>query len=221
MFKKILIAEDFQDTNTGIAITLSHKLNNPEIQEELYCDKAYNRLKLAHAHGVPFQLLITDLSFKESHVDRKLTSGVDLIDAIKAIQPDIKVIVNSMEDNPIKIKTLFQEQKINGYVCKGRHSLTELVEAISGVSQGINYVSPQINLVSGNNIFELDEFDIMILTELADGLSKKEIAKKFKQHNITPNSESTIDKKVSKLFDDFGAKNTTQLIAILTRDGLI
>ncbi|PXX26320.1 response regulator transcription factor [Arenibacter sp. ARW7G5Y1] len=221
MFKKILIAEDFQDTNTGIATTLSHKLNIPEIQEELYCDKAYNRLKLALTNKVPFQLLITDLSFKESYVDRKLTSGINLINSIKAIQPNIKVIVNSMEDNPAKIKSLFQEQKINGYVCKGRHSLTELVEAIHMVNQGQTYVSPQINMVSGNNVFELDEFDILILTELANGLSKKEIAEKFKQHNITPNSESTIDKRVSKLFDDFGAKNTTQLIALLTRDGLI
>lgn len=221
MFKKILIAEDFQDTNTGIATTLSLKLNIPEIQEELYCDKAYNRLKVALTNEVPFQLLITDLSFKENHVGRKLTSGIDLINAIKVIQPNIKVIVNSMEDNPAKIKALFQEQKINGYVCKGRHSLTELVEAIRKVYLDNTYVSPQVNMASDNNVFELDEFDIQILTELADGLSKKEIAAKFKQHNITPNSESTIDKKVSKLFDDFGAKNTTQLIAILTRDGLI
>jgi len=221
MFKKVLIAEDFQDTNTGIVNTLSSKLNILEIQEELYCDKAYNRLRIANTIGEPFELLITDLSFKESHIDRKLTSGIALINAIKAIQPSIKVIVNSMEDNPVKIKTLFDQQKIDGYVCKGRENLNELISAVHKVYLNNTYISPQIKMEINNNVVELDEFDILILTELADGLSKKEIAEKFKQKKISPSSESTIDKKVSKLFDNFGAKNTTQLVAILTRDGLI
>ncbi|SDE46487.1 response regulator transcription factor [Cellulophaga baltica] len=221
MFKKILIAEDFQDTNNGIVNALSNKLHISEIQEELYCDKAYNRIKVAQTNNDPFELLITDILFKENHVDRKLRSGIELINAIKTIQPSIKIIVNSMEDNPSKIKTLFEKQKIDGYVCKGRHSLDELAEAIYLVYQNNTYVSPIINMVSNNNVFVLDEFDLSILKELADGLSKKEIAIKFKINNITPSSESTIDKRVSKLFDDFGAKNTTQLIAILTRDGLI
>ena len=221
MFKKVLIAEDFQDTNAGIVSVLSNKLDIHELQEELYCDKAFNRIKVAHSNGAPFELLITDLFFKENHVGRKLTSGVDLIKAVKAIQPSIKIIVNSMEENPSKVKSLFKEQNIDGYVCKGRHSLNELIAAILDVYQNNIYLSPQINMTSNQNVIELDEFDVSILTELANGLSKKEIAEKFKQNNITPNSESTIDKRVSKLFDDFGAKNTTQLIAILTRDGLI
>ncbi len=221
MFKKVLIAEDFQDTNAGIVSALSNTLNISELQEELYCDKAFNRIKVAHSKGEPFELLITDLSFKENHIDRKLTSGVDLIKAVKAIQPSIKIIVNSMEENPSKVKTLLKEHNINGYVCKGRHGLTELTAAIFEVYQDNTYLSPQINMISNQNVMELDEFDISILTELANGLSKKEISEKFKQNNIIPNSESTIDKRVSKLFDDFGAKNSTQLIAILTRDGLI
>ncbi|WP_203256341.1 response regulator transcription factor [Hyunsoonleella ulvae] len=221
MFKKVLIAEDFQDTNAGIVSALSNKLKIPELQEELYCDKAFNRIKVALSKGAPFELLITDLLFKENHTDRKLTSGVDLIKAVRAIQPSIKIIVNSMEESPSKVKLLFKEQYIDGYVCKGRHSLNELTVAILEVYQNNIYLSPRINMTSSQNVIELDEFDISILTELANGLSKKDIAKKFKQNNISPNSESTIDKKVSKLFDDFGAKNTTQLIAILTRDGLI
>lgn len=221
MFKKVLIAEDFQDTNTGIVNALSNKFNIPKIQEELYCDKAYNRIKVANMAKQPFELLITDLMFKESHTNRRLTSGIALIEAIKSIQPSIKVIVNSMEDNPVKIKELFNKQKIDAYVCKGRENLNELISAMHEVYQNNTYISPQIKMHSNNNVVELDEYDIQILTELADGLSKKEIAEKFKQNKIAPNSESTIDKRVSKLFDDFGAKNTTQLIAILTRDGLI
>lgn len=218
MFRKILIAEDFQDTNQGVSKMLREKLQIPFLQDELYCDKAYNRLKFALNENDPFELLITDLFFKGDHVLRKLTSGLQLIHAARKVQPDLKVIVNSMEDNPAKVNTLFKEEKINGFVCKGRHGLTELINAVQEVYHNRTYVSPALDLNVSNNVFELEEFDLMILQGLADGLTKKEISEKFKKENITPNSESTIDKKVSKMFDEFGAKNTNHLIAKLIRE---
>ncbi len=221
MFKKVLLAEDFQGGNHGIVEVLREKLHIEELQEELYCDKALTRLKVALKNHVPYELLITDLLFVADHIDRKLTSGIELIKASRALQPTLKVIVNSMEDNPVKINTLFKEQKINAYVCKSRHGLTELVNAIQEVYHNRTFVSPQINLNVADNVFELDGFDMMILKDLADGLTKKEISEKLKQQKITPNSESTIDKKVSRLFDEFGAKNTHHLIAKLVRGGKI
>ena len=218
MFKKVLIAEDFQDTNQGISEMLRDTLHIPVLQDELYCDKAYNRLKYAVTKKEPFELLITDLFFKGDHVQRKLTSGLQLIAAARALQPNLKVIVNSMEDNPVTVNALFKEEKINGYVCKGRHGLTELVNAVQEVYHNRTYVSPGIDLNVSNNVFELEEFDLMILQSLAEGLTKKEISEKFKKEHITPNSESTIDKRVSKMFDEFGAKNTNHLIAKMIRE---
>ena len=156
--------------------------------------------------------------FKGDHVQRKLTSGLQLIAAARALQPNLKVIVNSMEDNPVTVNSLFKEEKINGYVCKGRHGLTELVNAVREVYHNRTYVSPDIDLNVSNNVFELEEFDLMILQSLAEGLTKKEISEKFKKEDITPNSESTIDKRVSKMFDEFGAKNTNHLIAKMIRE---
>lgn len=219
MFKKILIAEDFQDTNKGMVNALENRLQIESIQEELYCDKAYNRFKVAYDIGEPYGLLITDLTFKESHVTRRITSGKELIGTIRNIDKNIKVIVNSMVDDPAIINPLFTEQKINGYVCKGRNSLNELINAIQEVSQNRTFVSPQLNLNTGNTIFEMDKYDLMILKDLSDGYTKKEISEKLKKQNISPNSESTIDKKVSKLFDEFGAKNTHHLIAKLIKQG--
>ena len=93
MFKKILIAEDFQDTNKGIVNTLEDRLQIEEIQEELYCDKAYNRFKLAFDQNEPYELLVTDLSFKEGPVARRLTSGQSLIKAIRRVDPNVKIII--------------------------------------------------------------------------------------------------------------------------------
>ena len=97
----------------------------------------------------------------------------------------------------------------------------ELINAIGEVYQNRTYVSPQLKLNSIDSIFELDEYDLMILKDLSEGFTKKEIAEKLKQMNIRPNSESTIDKKVSRLYDDFGAKNTNHLIAKLIKLGKI
>ena len=221
MFKKVLIAEDFQGDNKSIVDTLKSQLNIAEVQEEFYCDKAFNRLKLAYMNSEEFELLITDLSFKESHITQTLTSGVELIEAARRLQPDIKVIVNSMEEQAVKIKPLFDTYHINAYVCKGRQSLDELVKAMQAVACGTTYLSPQIDLNTAKNVFELDELDLVILKNLAEGLSKKEIRYKLKKMDLRPNSESSIDKRVSKLFDEFGAKNSTELVAKLIREGLI
>lgn len=221
MFEKVLIAEDFQDTNLGIVGTLQEKLHIAEVQEELYCDKAFTRIKVAHADEQPFELLVTDLHFKQDHVTRNITSGIELIETARALQPNLKVIVNSMEDNPMKINSLFKEQKIDGYVCKGRHGLTELVCALQEVYHNRTYYSPQINLNVADNVIQLDDFDLNILNGLADGLTKKEVSQKFKKEHISPSSESTIDKRISRLYDEYGAKNTTNLLFKLVKDGKI
>jgi DNA-binding NarL/FixJ family response regulator len=221
MFEKVLIAEDFQDANLGIVGTLQEKLHITEVQEELYCDKAFTRIKVAHADEQPFELLVTDLHFKQDHVTRNITSGIELIETARALQPNLKVIVNSMEDNPMKINALFKEQKIDGYVCKGRHGLTELVSALQEVYHNRTYYSPQINLNVADNVIQLDDFDLNILNGLADGLTKKEVSQKFKKEHISPSSESTIDKRISRLYDEYGAKNTTNLLFKLVKEGKI
>src|SRR5690606_2102575 len=217
MFNKVLVVEDFQDTKSGIVDMLRGELKISEIQEELYCDQAHNRLKVAQAQGEPFELLITDLMFKEDHVKQRLTSGPELIRAAREIQPDLRIIVNSMEDHPTRINALFKEEQINAYVCKGRQGLTELIKAIGEVYHNRTFVSPQICLNVSDNVFELDEFDITILRDLAAGHTKKEISERLKERNIVPNSESTIDKRIGKLFDEFRVRNTNQLLAKLIR----
>ena len=104
MFKKILIAEDFQGDNKSIVDTLKERMAITEIQEALYCDTAFSRVQVALNEGAPIELLITDLSFKPGTLPRKLTSGYELIKAVRKVDPNLKIIVNSVEDNPVKIK---------------------------------------------------------------------------------------------------------------------
>ena len=221
MFTKVLVAEDYEIANQGIIKVLNEEVGIHDIQEAQYCDDAYLKFRKAHQDHNPFELLITDLSFKEDHKVKTRTSGIELIQDIRKIQPEINIIVYSQESRPDKINSLFQKLNINGYVCKGQHAIKELVHCIQGVYRGDIILPPEVKNSSSENIINLDDFDIILLEELAQGFTKKEIVQKLKKQKISPNSESTIDKRVSKLFDDFKAKNTTHLIAIVKDLGLL
>lgn len=222
MFDKVLVAEDYEIANQGIVKVLNDGVGIHNIHEAQYCDDAYLKFRKAHLDGDPFELLITDLSFKEDHKKQTRTSGIELIEDIRAIQPDIKVIVYSQESRPDKVNLLFEKLMINGYVCKGQHAVRELIDCVTGVYQG-KKVLPLLlkDHLDTNTVINLDDFDMLLLEELSCGFTKKEIVATLKSKNITPNSESTIDKRISKLFDDFKAKNTTHLVAIVKDLGLL
>ena len=60
----------------------------------------------------------------------------------------------------------------------------------------------------------IDDLDIHILKHLSLGVLQEEIEVVFKQKGITPNSKSTIEKRLGKLKVLFRANNTVHLIAI-------
>ncbi len=222
MFTKVLVAEDYEIANQGIIKVLNDNIGIAEIEEAKYCDDAYLKFRKAFQDDAPFQLLITDLSFREDHKIQVRTSGIDLIRDVRLIQPDIKVIVYSQEDRPDKINMLFEKYQINGYVCKGQHAIKELIHCVGGVFEGQTVLPPELTEMADNDGFiQLDDLDMILLEELAKGFTKKEIRLKLIAENITPNGESSIDKRVSKLFDNFQAKNTTHLVAIVKDMGLL
>ncbi|GAA3510196.1 hypothetical protein GCM10022393_24200 [Aquimarina addita] len=222
MFTKVLVAEDYEIANQGIIKILNEKLDIHNIQEAKYCDDAYLKFRKAHQDQEEFQLLITDLSFKEDHKIQTRTSGIELIKDIRSIQPHIKVIVYSQENRPDKINMLFNKFHINGYVCKGQQAVKELITCINGVHEGKIMQPPElINSSHTSMTIQLDDLDMILLEELAQGFTKKEIRIKLKKQKISPNSESAIDKRVSRLFDYFKAKNSTHLVAIVKDLGLV
>lgn len=215
MFKKVLVAEDFDSINIAINQTLN-TLDVTEINNAKYCDDALLIIKKALQDNEPFDLLICDLSFKTDHRKVTLTSGEDLIEKVRHIQPNIKVIVYSIEDKNFRVKSLFHNLKINAYVHKGRKSITELKVAIKTILQeDKTYISPQMApILQDKVIYEIDNFDVQLIKQLATGIAQDQIETKFKELGITPNSKSAIEKRLGKLKDYFKANNTVHLIAI-------
>lgn len=223
MFKKVLIVEDLDSIIETIKQTLE-KLSITNIHYVKYCDDALLKIKKAQLEKEPFELLISDLSFKEDHRENKLKNGEELIKAVKNIQPKIKTIVFSIEDKSFKINSLFDNLEINAYVIKGRNSIQELKNAIQEIyNNKTRILLPQtaINTTGKNAIIEIESYDIELLKLLSNGFMINEIANQFKNSEIQPNSNSSIEKRINKLKIYFKANNNVHLIAITKDLGLI
>lgn len=172
MFKKILIAEDFDTMNLGL-VPILEQITSAQIDHVKYCDDAFLKIKRALFDKAPYDLLISDLSFEKDHRETKLSSGKELIEAVKKEQPDINVIVYSVENRPYTIKSLFEDSNINAYVSKGRDGSVQLSKAVTTVAQdeGARYISPELaHILTDKSILEIDEYDIQLIKHLSEGL---------------------------------------------------
>ena len=222
MFTKVLIAEDLDTISIAIVQALE-KLSITEIHHSKYCDEAYLKIKKALHDKVPYDLVISDLSFKIDHREEKLSSGEELLEAIKKVQPDIKTIIFSIEDKSFRIKSLFNNLGINAYVCKGRDSIQELQAAIQRIyNNEETKISNEVALaLRDKTLFEIESYDIALLKSLAKGQTLDEISSEFKVSGIQPSGTSSLEKRINRLKIYFKANNNVHLIAITKDLGLV
>ncbi|WP_224490089.1 response regulator [Robertkochia flava] len=221
MIKKVLIAEDIDSINEGLVNFLSDTFNF-EIVQAKYCDEAYLKIKRAILDEEPFDLLITDLSFKQDHRDANLKDGEMLMNRLRDEAIDIKAIMYSIEDRPFRVRQLIDKLRLSAFVTKGRNSINDLKQVIQAISKGEAIpVAPQRDQLPGEESMNLDDYDIALLSKLSEGLSQEEIGQLFKDNNIKPASLSSIEKRINKLKIYLKAKNTIHLIAIAKDMGII
>jgi DNA-binding NarL/FixJ family response regulator len=221
MFNKVLIVDDHDAISKSVAQVLT-ACHVKTIENEQYCDAAFLKVKRAALDGVAFDAVITDLSFKKDHRSTNLESGEDLIAALRQDFPELPIIVYSMKNQLQKVRLLIYQYGVNAYVCKDRKGSIELVDAIKAVAQHKQYLSPQVEqALSPKTDLEIYDYDIQLLTLLSKGLSQDEISDSLKARDITPNSLSTIEKRLNKLRIQFKANNAIHLIATAKDLGLI
>jgi len=222
MFKKVIIAEDFEEFNLAVKQTLSD-FNIVNFQHAKYCDDAFLKIRRAIQDNEPYDLLISDLSFKKDHREVKIGNGDELIQKVRELQPDIKIIAYSIEDKNARIKSLFEDSEINAFVLKGRNSIEELKKALTIISASDQkFISPEVaSALQEKGNYEIDDVDIKILKYLSDGTSQDEIIEIFKNSDIKPNSKSAMEKRLARLKDFFKANNTVHLVSITKDMGII
>ncbi|KJD37293.1 hypothetical protein PW52_01490 [Tamlana sedimentorum] len=222
MFRKILVVEDQQSIGKGLQAILQEK-TNANVETSSYCDDAYLKLKAALKTNKAFDLLITDLSFQDDFLKGKIANGEKLIAKVKALQPNLKIVVFSIENNVGKIKRLVNDAGVDAFVAKGRREIDEIGRAMQAIYKDEKYYSKSIKTLLNNseNITEVTKNDILILNLLANGLKQNELPAYFKEHNIPSGSKRTIESKIERLKTILNAQTVPHLINISKNLGLI
>ena len=215
MFQKVLIAEDHETINYSIQKTLE-ELGVPHDNRNYvyYCDDAVKRVEKAIREGQPYELLITDLSFEEDIPNQKITTGEALVAALKKIQPDLKILVFSIENRASVAQSLFNDLDIDAFVPKARRDAQDLKSAIETIFASKKYFSPNLKKdTSEEKPHEFNDFDITIVKLLSIGVLQKQIPFHLKQKNITPAGLSSVEKRINFLKTTLNIFSNEQLIA--------
>lgn len=221
MFKKVLIAEDHEMINISVQ-RMAEELKIPVIDHVHYCDDAVEKVKKSFRENNPYDLLITDLYYDTDHREQQLKDGREMVKQIRSIHPSIKIIFFSAENKSSIIDSLFKEYQINGYVRKGRNDGKEMKKAITTVFNSNNFLSLETqHEIKKLNSYEFSTFDVTIISLLAQGILQKNIPTYLINNNISPNSISTIEKRLNIIKEELGITNNEQLIAFCKDLGII
>jgi len=213
MITKVLIAEDHESANISVQKTLE-ELTITNVAYAYYCDDALNKIVHAVKINSSFDLLITDLYFEPDSNKQRLSGGMDLITAARKVQPDLKILVFSAENRPAIIDQLQNSYDIDGFVRKARNDAKDLKEAISEIAQHRRYLPRHIRqLIEKKNAYVFSEFDIRIITLLADGMLQKDIPAYLQRNGIKPSGLSSIEKRLNQMKDALGFTKNEQLVA--------
>lgn len=221
MFKKILIAEDYEIANLSVQKVLE-ELSVEKVDYAYYCDDALAKIKKSLREESPYDLMITDISFEEDHYKQNIKDGKELIKCAKEEHPALKVIVLSGESRSGVIDSLFSDYGIDGYVRKARSDGKELKQALAAVYGNGKHLSTDLQQnVKKMNAYELSTYDIDLILLLANGVLQKDIPDHLKNKNIKPNSLSSIEKRLNHIKMALDVNSNEHLIAFCKDLGLI
>ncbi|MFT3918147.1 DNA-binding response regulator [Cloacibacterium sp.] len=220
MFKKIIIAEDHEVRNLGVINTLK-ELKIPTFEFVNYCDDAVHKIKNSISDNNPYDLLITDLSFDEDYKNQEIKNGQELIKEVRKMLPNLKIIVFSIEKKPKIIDDLFKIYQIDGFVSKGRNDGKELKNTLKKVFANKKVLPQEIINSIRNHATEFNSYDVLLLESLAKGLRQQEIEEYFKEKNIKPNSQSSIEKRLNELRESLNAKTNVEMVVLCKDLGII
>lgn len=199
---------NFQFEGVSVAIIDDHEVvlegfRSYMVKQGLSDVEAFSRAQplLDRIHSHPFSIYVVDVEMPD-------IDGVQLIDSIRAIDPEARIIVNTIHEEAWVVSKM-NEKGIEGVIYKSAE-LSVLLQAIEKVANGGTYYSSKFRRTQdriklrGSEILTKRENDV--LQEIARGRSTKEIS------TILYISENTVETHRQKLFAKLKAHNMADLI---------
>ena len=204
---KILLVDDHTILLDGVKSLLSLE---DDLQIVGQANSAEAALEFLKKRDV--DLIITDYSMPGM-------DGLTLLNTIKRIAPNTKVILLSMHDEIHLVKEILKAG-VNGYVLK-KDTHKELLNAIRDVSQGKIYLSSDVNKLLITNLNNPDEGKL--LTDREREILKL-IAKEYTNKDIAEElfiSERTVETHRKNIFKKTATNSLVGLIKFAYANNLI
>jgi len=174
--KKLLIVDDHPIVRRGLADLLTREL-------DLDAREGVDNVAAALEMVAEFRpdLVVVDMSLNES-------SGIELIEKIKADFPDVKTLAWSMFDEKMFAERALRAGAV-GYVNK-KEPIDSMVHAVREVLKGNVYLSPQMTsrllhracgepVANGDPIHRLTNRELEVFQMLGQGMPTKQIGRKL------------------------------------------
>ena len=144
-------------------------------------------------------------------------SGVELAQRLRVDHPDCKIVMLTSFESDAALISSF-EVGASAFLLKTGNA-AELVSAVRSAAMGLRLINPMavrdaLTRIRANGaalIEKLDDTDRRILRLIADGRSDKQIAESV-HLNV-----QTVRNRVSRLLNQFGKENRTQLAVFIAR----
>ncbi|MBS3046382.1 response regulator transcription factor [Enterobacter mori] len=209
--RKALIVDDHPSIRMVLRMQLEKVLGIATIEEA-----ENGQVAIDYVRSEPFDLIVIDL-------DLPRINGLELINRIHAMDPHIKLLVLSGQDEAVYAGRAMQAGA-HGFVSK-QNEMSEFVRAVELVLAGYSCFPqnlllasrkgrPVENVQAGSN---LTDKELAILRYLANGLSNKQISERLFISNKTVSTHKTriMNKlKVSTLVElvDYARRNNITVI---------
>jgi len=204
---KILIVDDHPIVRSGLQRLLAAEAE--EIQEAATGRSALDIFRESRP-----TLIILDLNLPG-------ISGLEVLERLKAVDPNARILVLSMHDDPMHVRRALQAGAA-GYVTKNARP-DEIIEAVRRVAHGRTYVEHSVAeelaflsiTLQAHPLSELSTRELEVLRLLAKGCSLSNIA------STIGVSQKTAANSSSRIKAKLGARTTADLISIALRSGLV
>jgi DNA-binding NarL/FixJ family response regulator len=211
---KVIICDDHALFRSGVKLALSHHKDIEIIAEAENGQQLLNTLKAFQC-----DVILLDITMP-------ILNGIETLPEVKALYPDIKVIMFTMHNDNSMIAKLM-ELGANSYLTKDSDSET-IYEAITTCHKNEYYFNALTNMAlidglktkrnsdSGLNIdAQLNEKEMLILKLMCEEKSTKEIA------DMVDLSPRTVEAIRDKLRAKTGAKSMAGLVLFAVKNGIL
>jgi two-component system, NarL family, invasion response regulator UvrY len=199
--KKVLIADDHSIVRTGLSFLIKSEYISVQIDECYDGESAWKKIQ-----STEYDLVVMDISMPG-------TDSVNLLKNIFTLQPELKVLIVSMNSEEIYAKR-FLQLGVMGFINKESDAV-ELRKAIVSVMNNRKYMSAKLQeIIAGegmeNRSFEtLSTRELEVMTHLVGGKNVSEIAGILSIHI------STVSTHKARILQKLKVNNVVELTQVV------